>query len=175
VAAANAQVGIRSSAFYPLLTLNGAAGFESASVGNWLKAASVFWTAAPAAAITMFDGGRRRALSDQAQAAYEQAEAGYRQTVLTAFREVEDNLSTLRILQDEELAQQAAVAAAERSLVLSTNRYQGGVSTYLEVITAQTAALSNQRAALNLQARQLTASVLLIKALGGGWTTANLP
>jgi NodT family efflux transporter outer membrane factor (OMF) lipoprotein len=175
VAVANAQVGIRSSAFYPLLTLNGAAGFESAGVGDWLKAASSFWTAAPAAAITVFDGGRRRALSDQARAAHEQAVAGYRQTVLTAFREVEDNLSTLRILQDEAVAQQAAVAAAERSLVLSTNRYRGGVSTYLEVIVAQTAALSNQRAALNLQERQLTASVLLIKALGGGWTTSNLP
>ena len=99
----------------------------------------------------------------------------YKRQVLTAFREVEDNLSTLRILQDEEVAQQAAVAAAERSLILSTNRYRGGVSTYLEVIAAQTAALSNQRAALNLQARQLTASVLLIKALGGGWTTSNLP
>ena len=175
VAAANAQVGIRESAFYPLLTLNGGSGFESASVGDWLRVASGFWSVAPAAAMTMFDGGRRRALSDQAQAAYEQAVAGYRGTVLTAFREVEDNLSALRVLEDEAQAQQAAVAAAERSLALSTNRYRGGVSTYLEVITAQSAALSNQRAALSLQMRQLTASVLLIKALGGGWTTSKLP
>jgi outer membrane protein TolC len=101
--------------------------------------------------------------------------AGYRGTVLAAFREVEDNLSALRVLEDEAQAQQAAVAAAERSLALSTNRYRGGVSTYLEVITAQSAALSNQRAALNLQMRQLTASVLLIKALGGGWNTSKLP
>jgi len=175
VAAANAQIGVRTSAFYPLLTLGGGGGVESAHLGDWLRAASGFWTAAPAAAVTIFDGGRRRALSDQAKAAYDAAVAGYQETVLTAFREVEDNLSTLRVLENEAQIQDAAVAAAERSLAYSTTRYRGGVSTYLEVITAQSAALFNQRAALGLQERRLTASVLLIKALGGGWTRSSLP
>jgi NodT family efflux transporter outer membrane factor (OMF) lipoprotein len=175
VAAANAQVGIRASAFYPLLTLSTGSGFESARILDWLRAASGFWTLAPAAAITVFDGGRRRALSAQAGAAYEQTVADYRESVLVAFREVEDSMATLRVLEEEARTQQAAVDAAERSLELSTNRYRGGVVTYLEVIAAQSAALTNQRASVSLRMRQLTTSVLLIKALGGGWSTASLP
>ena len=172
---ANAQVGIRSAAFYPILTLTGAAGLESASIGSWLRSASTFWSIGPAAALTVFDGGRRRALSNQAKAAYDQSVSDYQQTVLNALREVEDNLATLRILGDEAQTQQAALTAAERSLELSTNRYRGGVVTYLEVIVAQSIALANERAAVDLQMRQLTASVLLVKALGGTWTTPGTP
>ena len=173
VAAANAQVGIAASAFYPVLSLTGSAGFESATLGSWIKLASNFWSIAPAAAMTVFDGGRRRAASDSAVAGYERAQALYRDTILTAFKEVEDNLAALRILAEEASTQEAAVAAAERLLTLSNNRYKGGVATYLEVVVAQTAALNNQRTAVNILSRRLTASVLLIKALGGGWVVTR--
>lgn len=125
--------------------------------------------------MTAFDGGRRRAVSEQARAAYDGSVANYRQTVLTAFQEVEDSLAVLRILNDEAQAQQAAVAAAERSLALSTNRYKGGVVSYLEVTTAQSTALADERAAVDILRRRMTASVSLIKALGGGWSSASLP
>jgi NodT family efflux transporter outer membrane factor (OMF) lipoprotein len=175
IMAANAQVGIRSAAFYPILTLTSSTGLESASIGNWLRSASSLWSIGPAAAMTVFDGGRRRALSNQAKAAYDQSISDYRETVLNALREVEDNLAALRILGDEATTQQAATSAAERSLELSTNRYKGGVVTYLEVIAAQSAALANERAAVDLQMRQLTTSVLLVKALGGTWTGSRAP
>src|SRR5262249_54033540 len=119
--------------------------------------------------------GRRRALSEQAKAGYDQTLANYRQTILTAFQEVEDNLAALRILGQEAATQQTAVAAAEHSLDLSTTRYKGGVVSYLEVITAQSTALADERAAVDILRRRMTASVSLIKALGGGWTSANLP
>jgi NodT family efflux transporter outer membrane factor (OMF) lipoprotein len=175
VAAASAQIGVASSAYYPLLTLSGATGFESSSVGSWLASASNFWSLGSAALVTAFDGGRRHATVDQARAAYEQTSASYQQTVLTAFREVEDELATLRVLDEEARIQDSAVAASERSLTLATNRYRGGVATYLEVITAQSAALANQRAAVTILIRQMTASVLLIKSLGGGWNVSALP
>jgi NodT family efflux transporter outer membrane factor (OMF) lipoprotein len=175
VAAANAQVGITATAFYPVLALTGNTGFESAALGDWLKLASHFWSVAAAAALTVFDRGKRSAASDQAQAGYQRAVAQYQDTVLTAFREVEDNLAALRILADEARGQAAAVAAADRLLTLAISRYKGGVTTYLEVVVAQNAALNNQRAAVNLLSRRLTASVFLIKALGGGWNTTALP
>jgi outer membrane protein TolC len=125
--------------------------------------------------VTAFDGGRRRAVSDEARAAYDQSVANYRQSVLTAFQEVEDNLAVLRILDEEAKAQQAAVAAAEHSLELSTNRYKGGVVSYLEVTTAQSTALADERAAVDILRRRMVASVSLIKALGGGWNSASLP
>jgi NodT family efflux transporter outer membrane factor (OMF) lipoprotein len=175
VAAASAQVGVASTAYYPLLTLSGAAGFESSSVGSWLASASNFWSLGSAALITVFDAGRRRATIDQARAVYEQASASYQQTVLTAFREVEDQLATLRVLDEEAKIQDNAVAASERSLTLATNRYRGGVASYHEVITAQSAALANERAAVDIVIRQMTASVLLIKSLGGGWNVTALP
>jgi outer membrane protein TolC len=125
--------------------------------------------------VTAFDVGRRRAVSEQAKAVYDQAVANYRQTILTAFEEVEDNLAALRILNEEAETQAAAVAAAEHSLLLSTNRYKGGVVSYLEVITAQSTALADERAAVVILRERLTASVALIKALGGGWNAANLP
>src|SRR5262249_30701254 len=128
-----------------------------------------------AALQTVFDAGRRRATLDQARAAYEQASASYQQTVLTAFREVEDELATLRVLDEEAAIEEKAVAASERSLALATNRYRGGVATYLEVITAQSAALANERTAVNILTRRMTASVRLIKALGGGWHVSALP
>jgi outer membrane protein TolC len=126
------------------------------------------------AAVTAFDVGRRRAASDQARAAYDQTVANYRQNVLTAYEEVEDNLAALRLLEDESNTETAAVAAAEHSLALSNNRYKGGVTTYLEVITAQTTALADERTAVQISGRRMVDSVLLIKALGGGWNAANL-
>jgi NodT family efflux transporter outer membrane factor (OMF) lipoprotein len=175
VAAASAQVGIAASAFYPVIALTGSGGFESASLSTLARAASSLWTVAPAAASVIFDGGRRRAARVQARAAYDRSVAVYRDTVLLGFREVEDNLATLRVLADEAATQAAAVAAAERSLQLSLNRYQGGLTTYLEVVAAQTTALANRRAALNILARRMSASVLLVKALGGGWQVSALP
>jgi NodT family efflux transporter outer membrane factor (OMF) lipoprotein len=169
VAAANAQVGVTKAAFYPLLTLSGAAGFESSEFGRWLAGASSFWTIGPAAIATVFDGGRRRAATEQARAAYDEASALYREAVLAAFREVEDQLAALRILDDEAAIQQRAVDAAERALMQATNRYRGGLASYLEVTSAQSTALANQRAAVGILTRRMTASVLLLKGLGGGW------
>ena len=175
VAVANAQVGVARAAYFPIFTLTGSGGFESAAITTLIQGPSGFLTAGAAAAVTAFDGGRRRGVSDQARAAYDESVANYRQTVLTAFQEVEDNLAILRILDDEARAQQAAVAAAEHSLDLSTNRYKGGVVSYLEVTTAQSTALADERAAVDILRRRMTASVSLIKALGGGWNSVNLP
>ena len=175
MAAANAQIGVARAAYFPQITFNGTAGFESSALSKWLDGPSGFAAAGISALVTVFDVGRRRAGVEQAQAAYDQAVANYRQTVLTSFREVEDNLAALRILEDEARTQAAAVTAAERSLQLSNNRYRGGVVTYLEVITAQSAALSNERVAVGILRQRMTATVLLIKALGGGWNVSDLP
>ena len=175
VAAANAQVGVARAAYFPIFTLTGSGGFESTAITTLIQGPSGFLTAGASAAVTAFDGGRRRAVSEQARAAYDESVADYRQTVLTAFQEVEDSLAVLRILNDEAQAQQAAVAAAEHSLQLSTNRYKGGVVSYLEVTTAQSTALADERAAVDILRRRMTASVSLIKALGGGWSSASLP
>jgi NodT family efflux transporter outer membrane factor (OMF) lipoprotein len=174
-AAANAQIGVARAAYFPIFTLTGSGGFESTAITTLIQGPSGFLTAGAAAAVTAFDGGRRRAASEQARAVYDESVANYRQTVLTAFQEVEDSLAVLRILDDEARAQQAAVAAAEHSLELSTNRYKGGVVSYLEVTTAQSTALADERAAVDILRRRMTASVSLIKALGGGWNSANLP
>jgi outer membrane protein TolC len=123
---------------------------------------------------TLFDAGRRRATSETARANYDAAVANYRQTSLTAFQEVEDNVAALRILEDEAKQQQEAVASAKDSLQLFTNRYKGGVDTYLQAITAATTELANERNAIDIQPRRMDASVLLIKALGGGWDSSNL-
>jgi len=175
VAAANAQIGVARAAYYPLLALTGAGGFESASLGTWLAGASNFWSIGPAALMTVFDGGRRRAINEQARAVYTQTTAAYQETVLVAFREVEDNLAALRLLDEEAAIQARAVAAAERSLALATNRYKGGVTSYLEVTAAQSAALADERTAVDLRTRRMVASVLLVKALGGGWDRSQLP
>jgi NodT family efflux transporter outer membrane factor (OMF) lipoprotein len=175
IASATADVGVATSALYPLLTLSGAAGFETSSFGRWFAGASNFWTAGPAAVVNVFDAGRRRAAREQAVARLDEVSAVYHQTLLTAFREVEDQLAALRVLDEESRIQDRAVDASERSLTLATNRYRGGVTSYLEVITAQSAALANQRAAVNVLTRRMTATVLLLKGLGGDWRVASLP
>ncbi len=175
VASANAGIGIARAAYFPVLSLAASVGFESTRISNWLSWPSHLWSVGPSLVQTVFDGGRRRAVSDQSRAAYDATVASYRQSVLTAFQEVEDNLAAQRILAQEAQVQDVAVKAAERSLNLSLNRYKGGVVTYLEVITAQSAALSNKRAAVDILRRQMLASVLLIKALGGGWDVSHLP
>ena len=175
VASAFAQVGVTQAAYYPVLTLSGAAGFESSSFGSLLSTASAFWIAGPTALVNVLDFGRRRAANAQARAEYDLVSAEYQQTVLSAFREVEDQIAALRVLEQEAAIQDRAVAAAERSLALANNRYRGGVASYLEVITAQSFALGNERAAVNLLARRMTATVLLLKGLGGNWRAASLP
>ena len=175
VSAANAQIGVARAAYFPLLSLTGLGGFESSSVGNWFSGPSGFVSAGASAVVTALDVGGRRAVSEQARAAYDQTVANYRETVLNAFQEVEDNLAALRILENEAKTQDAAVAAAQHFLDLSTNRYKGGVVSYLEVITAQSIALTDERAGVDILRRRMTASVQLIKALGGGWNSSNLP
>jgi NodT family efflux transporter outer membrane factor (OMF) lipoprotein len=174
-AEANEQIGIARAAFFPTVTLGGSAGFEGTSILNWLNWPSRFWAIGPSAAQTLFDAGRRRATSDVALAGYDASVAAYRGATLTAFQQVEDNLAALRILEREELQQRHAVASAQESLQLFTNRYQGGVDNYLQVITAQTTALESERNEIDIQRRRMEASVLLIKALGGGWKVADLP
>jgi NodT family efflux transporter outer membrane factor (OMF) lipoprotein len=175
VAAANQQIGIARAAFFPTLILNATGGLEGNSIANWLNWPSRFWGLGPAAAQTLFDAGRRRAASEAASAAYDEAVANYRQSALAAFQQVEDNLAALRVLEREAGQQHEAVIAAQESLQLFNNRYRGGVDTYLDVVTAQTTALENERNETDIQRRRMDASVLLIKALGGGWNASSLP
>jgi len=176
VAAANAQIGVARAAFYPTVMLAASFGLESSNLGNLLTWPSRFWSVGPTLAQTLWEGGRRRAFNDEAQAAYDAQAANYRQTVLSAFQEVEDDVSTLRLLDREQQEQAQAAAAAQRSLDLANTRYQGGITTYLEVITAQTIALETQRTSAQLLTRRMSASVDLVKALGGGWNaTTDLP
>jgi outer membrane protein TolC len=157
------------------VTLGGTAGFAGTQGSNWFTWPSGFWAVGPALAQTLFDAGRRRATSASAWANYDAAVATYRQTSLTAFQEVEDNVAALRILENEAQQQEQAVMSAKESLQLFTNRYKGGVDTYLQVITAQTIELANERNAIDILRRRLDAAVLLTKALGGGWNASNLP
>lgn len=173
--AANAQIGIAVAAFYPNVQLGATGGFESASAGTWIQGPSALWSLGGSAIEVLFDAGRRHAITDQAREAYDEQTANYRQSVLTAFQEVEDNLAALRILNNEAVTQEAAVEAARRSLQLSTIRYKGGVTTYLEVLTAQTAQLTDERTQSDITTGQFTSSVQLIKALGGGWNRTQLP
>ena len=175
VASANAQIGVAKAAYYPLINLGATGGFESSSITNLLNGPSGFWSLGFAAAQTIFDAGRRRAASDQAVAAYDQSVANYRQTVLTGFQQVEDNVAALRILEREAQTQDRAVEAAQKYLDLAITRYKGGVTSYLEVTTAQSASLSDQVTAVNLLGRRMVNSVLLIQALGGGWDRSALP
>jgi NodT family efflux transporter outer membrane factor (OMF) lipoprotein len=175
MAEANEQIGIAQAAWYPTLGLSAAAGFEGTSALNWLNWPSRFWAVGPVFSETLFDAGRRRAVKESALAGYDGAVAGYRQTTLTAFQQVEDNLSVLHVLSTESQQQHQATAAAEQTLQLFMNRYQGGVDTYLQVVTSQTTALNNERNDIDIMRRQLDASVLLIKALGGDWSRAQLP
>jgi NodT family efflux transporter outer membrane factor (OMF) lipoprotein len=171
----NAQIGVAKSAYYPLVTLSGTGGFESGVFTTLIQGPSGLWSVGVAASETIFDAGKRHAVTQQAESAYRQSIDNYRQTVLTAFQEVEDNLAALRILQDEEVVQQSAVTSAEHSLALSINRYKGGIVNYLEVITAQNAALADEVTEVSIQTRRMEASVLLVKAIGGGWNVSQIP
>jgi NodT family efflux transporter outer membrane factor (OMF) lipoprotein len=175
VAAANQQIGIAKAAFYPDLVIAAEGGLQAGSFVNWFTWPSRFWSVGPQLAQTIFDAGRRRSQVEISQAAYDATVASYRQTSLTAFQEVEDNLSNLRILEREIAKQHEATQAAENSQELAMNRYKGGLVTYLEVITAQSIALSNERTEVNLMQRRMDASVQLVRALGGGWDTSKLP
>lgn len=175
VASANAQVGLAKTAYYPLVNIVGSGGFESGTITTLLQGPSALWSVGASVAETIFDGGRRHALNDEAKAAYDSTVASYRQTVLTAFQQVEDNLAALRILEQEAGVQATAVQSAQRSLALSNTRYEGGVTSYLEVITAQNAALSDEVTAVNVLGRRMASAVLLVQALGGGWDRSNLP
>ena len=174
-AAANLQIGIAQAAFFPTLTFSAAAGLESTSFINWITWPSRFWTLGPQVAQILFDAGRRSAQVAQAQASYDATAAAYRQTVLTAFQQVEDNLAALRVLENEASVLEQAVASAQRALTVSTAQYKGGTGSYLQVITTQTIALQDQRSAIDVQTRRMTAAVLLIEALGGGWDASQLP
>ncbi|MGA9057546.1 MAG: efflux transporter outer membrane subunit [Terriglobia bacterium] len=175
VAQANAQIGIARAAYFPTVTLSAAAGLESTAIASWFTWPSRFFSVGPAAAETIFDAGLRRATMEQFRAQYDETVANYRQTVLTAFQQVEDNLASLRILSVEIQYQDTAVKSAEKSLAIAKDRYKLGIDPYLNVLTAQTALLSNQETAVNLRIQQMTASGGLIEALGGGWNASQLP
>ena len=169
VASANAQIGVAEAAYYPTVSIDTLGGFESSSASKWLSAMGRFWSAGLSASETVFDGGSRRAQVDQARAVYDADVAAYHQSVLAGFQEVEDNLAAQRILASEAQTQDEAVQAAQQSLAVTTNQYQAGIVSYLNVVVAQTIALTNERTAVDILGRRLNASVLLIKALGGGW------
>lgn len=172
---ANAQIGVAKAAYFPLITLSGSGGFESAALSTVIQGPSGLWSLGAAGAQTIFDAGKRKGTLQEAEAAHDQSVAAYRQTVLSAFQDVEDNLAALRILREESTTEDAAVDAAKHSLALSTTRYRGGVTSYLEVTTAQSATLSNEVTAVDLLTRRMAASVLLVKALGGGWNVSQIP
>jgi NodT family efflux transporter outer membrane factor (OMF) lipoprotein len=175
MAQANAQIGVARAAYFPTVTLSATLGLESSNFTNWFTWPSRFWTFGPSASETIFDAGLRKATVQQFRATYDANVAFYRQTVLTAFQQVEDNLSTLRILSLQIQQQDAAVKSADRNLGLASDRYRLGIDPYLNVITAQTTLLTNEQTALNLRIQQMTASVQLVEALGGGWDTTQLP
>jgi NodT family efflux transporter outer membrane factor (OMF) lipoprotein len=175
MAQANAQIGIARVAYYPTVTLSGALGLASTSFTGWFSWPSRLWSVGPLVSETIFDGGLRRATVQQFQAAYDATTANYRETVLTAFQQIEDNLSALRLLSKEIEQQGTAVKSAQRNLTLANDRYRLGIDPYLNVITAQTTLLSNQQTAVNLGIQQMTATMQLIEALGGGWDASQLP
>jgi NodT family efflux transporter outer membrane factor (OMF) lipoprotein len=174
-AEANEQVGIARAAFFPTLALSGEAGFESTSLTSLFTPASIVYAVGPGLSQTFFDAGRRRGMSEQAIAGFDAAAANYRQAVLSSYQQVEDNLVTLRVLSDEAVQQRQATASAQESERIFNNRYVGGVDTYLQVITAQTTALNNERNDIDILRRRMDATVLLIKVLGGGWDRSQLP
>lgn len=173
MAQANAQIGVARAAYFPALTLSASAGYQSATMADWLTAPSRFWSLGPAIVQSLFDGGLRRAQTAQAIAAYDASVAAYRQTVLTGFQQVEDNLAALRILEQEAQVQGDAVKSAEQALALALNQYKAGTANYLNVVVAQTTALANQRTAVDILGRRMSASVQLVTALGGGWVPSR--
>jgi NodT family efflux transporter outer membrane factor (OMF) lipoprotein len=175
MATTNDQIGIAKSAFFPELTLTASGGLEAGNITKWFQWPSRFWSVGPQLAETIFDAGRRRAQVAQAQAGYDTSVANYRQTVLTSFQQVEDNLAALRVLANEAGVEDQAIRAAHEALDISTYQYKAGTVSYLQVITAQTTALQAEISAVNILTRRMTASVLLIEALGGGWNASTLP
>lgn len=175
VAAANAEIGVARAAYFPTLTLSGSGGYQSNSFAHWFEAPNRFWSLGPSLALTLFDAGARRAQNEQAVAAYDETVASYRQTVLGALQEVEDNLVALRLLDQQIEFQRAAVQAAQEAVRLVTNQYKAGVVSFLNVLTAETTLLNDQRSLLQLRGQQFSASVNLIKALGGGWQGPAAP
>ncbi|HUN69109.1 MAG TPA: efflux transporter outer membrane subunit [Burkholderiales bacterium] len=171
MAAANAQIGVAKAAYFPTATLTGTYGYQTANPAVWFTAPSNFWAVGAALALTLFDGGRRSAVSDQAIATYDQTVANYRGTVLQAFSDVEDNLAALRILESEAQVQAEALKAAQQFLDITLNQYKAGIVTYLQVVIAQASVLQSQINALGIRSRRIIATVLLVKALGGGWET----
>jgi NodT family efflux transporter outer membrane factor (OMF) lipoprotein len=174
-AAANAQIGIAVSAFYPTITLTGQGGFESSHGGTWIQGPSALWSLGAQATELLFDAGQRRALTEQAKHQYLAQVSGYKGVIFLAFEDVEDQLSGLRILEQETVVQQKAVDSAQHSYDISNQRYKGGVTSYLEVLTAEATLIQNQRTAVDLQTRQFVDSVALIRSLGGGWDISQLP
>jgi NodT family efflux transporter outer membrane factor (OMF) lipoprotein len=169
MASANAQIGVAIAAFFPTVTLTAGGGFRSTDLANWLTWPSRFWSIGSALSETLFEGGLRKAQTAQARAAYNGTVALYRQTVLTGFQQVEDKLAALHILDQEAGAQDGAVKAALNSVAVVQNQYKAGIANYLVVLAAQAVALNNQRTAINILGQRMTAAVLLIKAIGGGW------
>jgi NodT family efflux transporter outer membrane factor (OMF) lipoprotein len=174
-AAANAQIGVAVAAYYPTVSLGASGGFESSDVETWFAWPSRLWSFGPAVTETVFDGGKRGALTAQARAAYDERVAAYRKTVLAAFQNVEDQLVALRLLDEEARRQALAVAAARDSVRITTSQYKAGIVSYLDVVTTQATALANERTEVDLLGRRMVASVLLIQSLGGGWSAEELP
>jgi NodT family efflux transporter outer membrane factor (OMF) lipoprotein len=175
VAAANAQIGVARAAYFPVFSLSALAGLESTRISNLLTAPSRTWSVGPQGVLTVFDGGLHRAQSAQAQAAYDEQVADYRNAVLAAYQSVEDNIAALRELEEESVTEAAAVTATAGALEQAQFRYEGGIATYLEIVVAENAALSARLAAADIQLRRLVASVQLVRALGGGWNVSAVP
>jgi NodT family efflux transporter outer membrane factor (OMF) lipoprotein len=175
MAAANEQIGIAKAAYFPSVLIGASAGLHSTNAAQWFSWPSRFWSVGPQLVETIFSGGKRRAQVDQAKALYDATVAGYRQTVLTAFQQVEDNLAALRVLANEANAADQTVRASQQALEIATYQYKAGTADYLQVITTQAAALQAQITAINIRTRRMVASALLIEALGGGWDASTLP
>lgn len=175
VAAANAQIGLAKVAYFPSIDLSVTGGFDSSAISRWFSMPGRFWSLGPSLGETLLDFGRRRAIVQESEAAYDATVAAYRQSALTAFQDVEDALAALRYLEQEAGEQAAATRSAEESLALETDRYKAGTASFLDVIQTQIIALANQRAGVSILSRQMTATVNLIRALGGGWNASTLP
>jgi NodT family efflux transporter outer membrane factor (OMF) lipoprotein len=175
VASSNAVIGVARAAYYPTISLTGGTGLQSSTMSKLLESSSFYWAVGAAASETIFDAGRRKAVTQQAWAEYRASVANYRETVLAAFQQVEDNIASLRILSTEIGQQNVAVVAAQRNLDLAFQRYRLGINSYLNVITAQVSLLSNQQTYVTIHMQQMVSSVQLVMALGGGWSTNDLP
>ncbi|HET7453356.1 MAG TPA: TolC family protein, partial [Thermoanaerobaculia bacterium] len=173
--AANAGIGVAQAAFYPTLGITASGGYAGSTISRLIELPNRFWSIGASLVETLFSGGKLHAAKAQAVAQYDEAVAAYRETVLEGFRDVEDQLAALRILGDEATEEEVAVDASERALALARTRYEGGITSYLEVVTAEAAALANERTAVQLRSRRMEAAVGLVKALGGGWSAAELP